>query len=147
MLLTTSKTSAISTLSLLYFMVQLWPETVLQLWSRQVARSRDPLVVSSCFCSSLPVIQTLSQQGHCQAYVAASLVCLKQGLEREAWHDLASMQNTSKILYGNLQAFVCTIGDDALPAFKYLMASGAKYNQQAWKELGDLPPTPLPTLL
>ena len=33
-------------------------------------------------------------------------------------------------------------GDDALPSFKYLMASGAKYNQQAWKELGELPPTP-----
>ena len=33
-------------------------------------------------------------------------------------------------------------GEDALPSFKYLMASGAKYNQQAWKELGDLPPTP-----
>ncbi len=33
-------------------------------------------------------------------------------------------------------------GEDALPSFKYLMASGAKYNQQAWKELGALPPTP-----
>ena len=33
-------------------------------------------------------------------------------------------------------------GDDALPSFKYLMASGAKYNQQAGKELGELPPTP-----
>ena len=31
-------------------------------------------------------------------------------------------------------------GDDALPAFKYLMASGAKYNQQTWKELGELLP-------
>lgn len=33
-------------------------------------------------------------------------------------------------------------GDDGLAAFKYLMASGAKYNQQAWKELGELPPAP-----
>lgn len=33
----------------------------------------------------------------------------------------------------------CPAGDDALPAFKYLMASGAKYNQQTWKELGELP--------
>ncbi len=27
------------------------------------------------------------------------------------------------------------------------MASGAKYNQQAWKELGALPPTPPPLTL
>ncbi|KAL3152721.1 hypothetical protein ABBQ38_012312 [Trebouxia sp. C0009 RCD-2024] len=33
-------------------------------------------------------------------------------------------------------------GEDALPSFKYLMACGAKYNQQAWKEIGELPPLP-----
>eukprot|EP00891_Asterochloris_glomerata_P006362 jgi/Astpho2/6362/e_gw1.00091.64.1_t len=33
-------------------------------------------------------------------------------------------------------------GDEALPVFEYLMECGARYNQQAWKELGDLPPLP-----
>ena len=38
---------------------------------------------------------------------------------------------------------VFVTGDGGVAAFKYLMASGAKYNQQAWKELGDLPPQPV----
>lgn len=35
-------------------------------------------------------------------------------------------------------------GKDGLPAFEYLMACGARYNSQAWKALGALPPTPPP---
>ncbi|KAK9815857.1 hypothetical protein WJX72_010854 [[Myrmecia] bisecta] len=33
-------------------------------------------------------------------------------------------------------------GDDGLAAFEYLMECGARYNQQAWKQLGELPPMP-----
>eukprot|EP00884_Botryococcus_braunii_P013152 jgi/Botrbrau1/21838/Bobra.0190s0052.1 len=33
-------------------------------------------------------------------------------------------------------------GEEGLEAFEYLLACGARYNQQAWKELGSLPPAP-----
>lgn len=33
-------------------------------------------------------------------------------------------------------------GEEGLEAFEYLLACGARYNQQAWKELGALPPAP-----
>ena len=35
-------------------------------------------------------------------------------------------------------------GQDGLPAFEFLMQCGARYNSQAWKALGALPPTPPP---
>lgn len=53
--------------------------------------------------------------------------------------DFAYMQSVIlKMPVRKMNRF-CPAGDDALPAFKYLMACGAKYNQQTYKELGELP--------
>jgi len=35
-------------------------------------------------------------------------------------------------------------GEDGLAAFEFLMQAGARYNSQAWKALGALPPAPPP---